>query len=108
MAVGCGGPGYVGIYARTAPPPIRVESYGPAPGAGYVWIKGYWGYRGNDYVWNAGRWERPPRGRRHWEDGRWEHRGNRYVWHEGTGPTLNRRNRQPRATGGPLNSRRVI
>ena len=42
-AVGCG-PGYVGIYARTAPPPIRVESYGPAPGAGYIWINGYWGY----------------------------------------------------------------
>ena len=82
-AVGCGGPGYLGIYARTAPPPIRVESYGPAPGPGYVWINGYWGYRGNDYVWNAGRWERPPRGRRRWEDGRWEHRGNRYVWHEG-------------------------
>ena len=25
-------PGYVGVYARTAPPPIRVETYGPAPG----------------------------------------------------------------------------
>ena len=48
-AVGCGGPGYVGIYARIAPPPIRVESRGPAPGAGYIWINGYWGYRGNDY-----------------------------------------------------------
>jgi hypothetical protein len=55
-AVGCGGPGYVAIYARTAPPPIRVESQGRPPGSGYVWINGYWGYRGNDYVWNAGRW----------------------------------------------------
>lgn len=83
-AVGCGGgPGYVGIYARTAPPPIRVESRGPAPGQGYVWINGYWGYRGNDYVWTAGRWERPPRGRRRWEDGRWDRRGDRYVWHDG-------------------------
>jgi hypothetical protein len=36
--VACGGPGSVGIYARTAPPPIRVESYGPAPGPGYVGI----------------------------------------------------------------------
>src|SRR5258705_11810854 len=79
----CGGPGYVGVYARTAPPPIRVESRGPAPGSGYVWINGYWGYRGNDYAWTAGRWERPPRGRRRWEEGRWEHRGDRYVWRDG-------------------------
>jgi len=81
-AAGCGG-GYVGLYARTAPPPIRVETYGPAPGAGYVWVNGYWGYRGNNYVWVPGRWDRPPRGRRRWEDGRWEHRGDRYVWRNG-------------------------
>jgi hypothetical protein len=79
---GCG-PGYVGIYARTAPPPIRVETYGPAPGPGYLWINGYWGFRGNDYYWVSGRWERPPRGHRRWEDGRWERRGGRYQWREG-------------------------
>jgi hypothetical protein len=81
--VACGGPGYVGFYARTAPPPIRVESYGPAPGPGYVWINGYWGYRGNNYTWVGGRWERPPRGRHRWEAGRWEHHGDRYQWREG-------------------------
>jgi len=81
-AVGCG-PGYVGVYARTAPPPIRVENYGRAPGPGYIWVNGYWGFRGNDYYWVSGRWERPPRGRRRWEDGRWEHRGDRYYWREG-------------------------
>jgi hypothetical protein len=72
-----------GYYARTAPPPIRYERYGQAPGSGYVWINGYWGYRGNNYYWVSGRWERPPRGRRRWEDGRWEHRGDRYQWREG-------------------------
>ena len=81
-AIGCAG-GYVGVYARTAPPPVRVETYGPAPGAGYVWVNGYWGYRNNNYAWVAGRWDRPPRGRRRWEDGRWEHRGNSYRWREG-------------------------
>ena len=81
--VACGGPGHVAIYARTAPPPIRVESYGPAPGPGYVWINGYWGYRANDYTWIGGRWERPPRGRHRWEVGRWEHRGDRYQWRDG-------------------------
>ena len=81
-AVGCG-PSYVGVYARTAPPPIRVETYGPAPGAGYIWINGYWGYRGNNYYWVPGRWDRPPRGRRRWEEGRWERRGDRYYWRDG-------------------------
>lgn len=81
-AVGCG-PGYVGIYARTAPPPVRVEAYGPAPGPGYIWLNGYWGYRGDNYHWVSGRWERPPRGHRRWEDGRWERRGDRYQWREG-------------------------
>ena len=34
-AVGCGR-GYVGVYARTAPPPLLVETYGPAPGPGDI------------------------------------------------------------------------
>ena len=72
----------VGVYARYAPPPIRVETYGPAPGPGYAWINGYWGWRTNNYYWNTGRWERAPRGRR-WEDGRWEHRSNGYGWRDG-------------------------
>jgi hypothetical protein len=81
-AVGCGR-GYVGVYARTAPPPVRVETYGPAPGPGDIWINGYWGYGTNSYVWIPGRWDRPPRGRQRWEDGRWERRGDRYRWHDG-------------------------
>ena len=79
---GCSG-GYVSAYTSTAPPPIRVETYGPAPGPGYVWVNGYWGYRGNAYVWSPGRWDRPPRGRSRWEQGRWEQRGNRYHWRDG-------------------------
>ncbi len=80
--VACG-PTNVGFYARTPPPPIRVETYGPAPGPGYVWVNGYWGYRANNYYWNSGRWDRPPHGRRYWEQGRWESRGNRYYWRDG-------------------------
>jgi YXWGXW repeat-containing protein len=79
---GCAG-GYVGVYATNAPPPIRVETYGPAPGPDFVWITGYWAYRSNAYVWVPGRWDRPPRGRRHWEDGRWEQHGDRYRWRDG-------------------------
>lgn len=82
IATGCAG-GYVGYEARIPPPPHRVETYGPAPGPGYIWIKGYWGYSGGNYTWQDGRWERPPRGRRQWEDGRWERHGDRYRWREG-------------------------
>ena len=67
IATGCVG-GYVSYEARIPPPPLRVETYGPAPG---------------HYVWQVGRWEQPPRGRRQWEDGRWERHGDRYRWREG-------------------------
>ena len=53
IATGCAG-GYVGYEARIPPPPLRVETYGPAPGPGYIWITGYWGYSGGNYVWQEG------------------------------------------------------
>jgi len=79
---GCAGGGY-GYYARTAPPPVRVEARGYAPGPGYVWLDGYWGYRCNSYAWTPGYWARPPRSRSVWEPGRWENRGGRYYYRNG-------------------------
>ena len=70
-------------YAPVAPPPPRVERYGVAPGAGYVWASGYWGWRGGAYAWVPGRWDRPPRARAVWAPGYWEHRGGRYRFHDG-------------------------
>jgi hypothetical protein len=74
---------FVGVYATMPPPPIRVETYGPAPGPGFLWIRGYWVWRTGAYVWIPGRWERIPPGRRRWEDGRWARRGDRYYWRDG-------------------------
>ena len=79
---GCGG-GYA-YYASAPPPPVRVEARGVAPGAGYVWIDGYWGYRGGAYAWQTGRWVRPPRPRARWVPGHWDHRGGRYYYREGS------------------------
>ena len=79
---GCGAT-RVGIYARTAPPPIRVEAFGLAPGPGFLWVRGYWGWRANDYYWIPGRWERVPRGRRRWDDGYWERRSDHFYWRDG-------------------------
>lgn len=42
------------------PPPVAlVDTVPPSPGLGYVWVGGAWDWRGQ-WVWDAGRWERPP------------------------------------------------
>jgi len=79
---GCAG-GYGGYYASVPPPALRYEQRGIAPGAGYAWIDGYWGYNGGRYNGVPGRWDRPPRGRSRWEAGRWETRHGRYHYREG-------------------------
>jgi len=80
---GCvAGPGYA-YYAPVPPPAVRVEAYGVAPGPGYVWINGNWGYRGSGHVWIPGRWERPPHNHSAWVEGRWEHQGNRWAYRQG-------------------------
>lgn len=79
---GCGAR-RVGIYATVAPPPLRVEAYGPSPGPGHLWIRGYWGWNNGGHVWVPGRWDRIPSGRRRWNDGAWVRRGNRYHWRDG-------------------------
>ena len=79
--VGCAG-GAV-YYANVPPPAVRVEAYGVAPGAGYVWTPGYWGWRGGSYVWVGGRWALPPRARAVWAAPYWEHYRGRYRFHEG-------------------------
>ncbi|HEY7336759.1 MAG TPA: hypothetical protein VH639_17830 [Bryobacteraceae bacterium] len=76
------GVGYA-YYAPAAPPPVRVEAFGVAPGPGYVWINGYWGYSGRNYVWTPGRWERPPRRGAAWVNGGWERHGNRWAYRRG-------------------------
>ena len=62
------------IYVNIAPPAPRYEVV-PAPRSGYVWVPGYWDWRGNHHVWAKGHWER-------------ERHGQRYVageWHEYNG-----------------------
>jgi WXXGXW repeat (2 copies) len=73
----------VAYYAPGPPPPVRVETFGVAPGPGFVWINGYWGYRGSAHVWIPGRWERPPRQGRVWVEGAWERHGNRWAYRRG-------------------------
>jgi hypothetical protein len=69
---------YVGTVVTSAPPPVRVEEYGPAPGPGYVWLGGYWAWRGERHEWVPGHWERS-RPHYRWVPHRWVHE--RDGWH---------------------------
>ena len=71
------------VVVTAAPPPPRTEVIYAAPGPDYIWIGGYWGWRGGRHVWVAGHYERPPRGRHHWVAPRWERRGGTHIFIEG-------------------------
>ena len=81
----CAGRMPIGVEIVTRrPPPERVEVIATSPGTGYYWIKGHWSWDHGDYVWIAGRWERPPRAEyRRWiaAHGAWGRGG--YYWVEG-------------------------
>ena len=69
-------------YPTMAPPAVRAEVVLTSPGPGFIWIAGYWGWRGGGYHWVPGRWARARHGRA-WVDGRWEQRGRKWVWRRG-------------------------
>ena len=60
-------------YVIREPPHERLEVATRSPGAEYIWIKGHWAWRRNDYEWVPGRWALPEGRLRVWEEGRWEH-----------------------------------
>ncbi|MEQ1515536.1 MAG: YXWGXW repeat-containing protein, partial [Usitatibacteraceae bacterium] len=71
----------VGISINVPPPPARYEVV-PAPRRGYVWVPGYWDWRGRRHVWVNGVWARERRGyvyRPH----TWEQRGNGWYLNRG-------------------------
>ena len=46
----------------TAPPPLRREVivYRERPARDYVWVKGFYDWQGDDWVWVPGHWVAPP------------------------------------------------
>ena len=82
--------GQVAIGIRIGPPPPpRIERVRPAaPGAGFVFIEGYWYATGHNYRWHPGYWTRPPHEGALWVmprhdgerffDGHWEGPGGRF------------------------------
>jgi hypothetical protein len=66
------------VEQPSEPPPPQVEVQTVAPDPTFVWIGGFWEWRGH-WVWVGGHWDRPHPGRV-WMRGHWEHRGNGSVW----------------------------
>jgi hypothetical protein len=78
----CGGGGYY-TSVRYGPPAPRYGMMGRPPGAGFVWTDGYWDWRGNNWHWMNGRWQRPPRPRAVWVAPMWRQDGGRWRFHRG-------------------------
>ncbi len=84
ITTGCAARGaYAAGCVRLPPPAPRVEVYSAAPGPGYVWIGGFWDWRGGGYVWTPGYWTRPPRPHARWVPGRWSPRHGGYCYERG-------------------------
>src|SRR5271154_1777558 len=61
------------VYIPIAPPPALVEYPSQRPSPDAVWVGGNWIWHGQ-WVWDHGRWERPPHEHYHWEPTYYEHR----------------------------------
>jgi WXXGXW repeat (2 copies) len=58
------------VYVQVGPPAAVVERVPARPGAGYVWVGGYWHWNGGKYVWAPGYWARHAGA---WCPGHWRH-----------------------------------
>ena len=73
----------VDVYLNYGPPPAPVE-YIPAPRAGWVWVPGFWDWRGGHHrhAWVSGHWERARHGY-YYAPSRWVPYGDRWGFHRG-------------------------
>lgn len=71
-----------GIEVADQPPAPIVEYVPASPYPDYVWLGGYWGWRGGWY-WNAGHYAPRPYHGAAWVSGGWAHVGARWAWHGG-------------------------
>ena len=68
------------VYVDRAPPAAYNEVVTVAPGPGYVWVGGYYGWSGRDYLWNRGYWSLPARGYTTRNPGYWHRDGRGHYW----------------------------
>ncbi|MFZ0827806.1 MAG: hypothetical protein WAO02_10325 [Verrucomicrobiia bacterium] len=70
------------VVVAGAPPPPIVETVAIAPGPAYVWVGGGWVWRGN-WVWQSGRWMRPPHPGAVWVPHQYVYRNGVHVYIRG-------------------------
>jgi hypothetical protein len=75
--------GAVSVSITIAPPLLPVYSQPICPGAGYMWVPGYWAYGGYGYYWVPGTWVQAPFIGALWTPGYWGWGNGVYVWNEG-------------------------
>ncbi|HEV3089834.1 MAG TPA: hypothetical protein VGX91_00160 [Candidatus Cybelea sp.] len=68
------------VYVQVGPPAPIYETVPARPGAGYVWVGGYYRYTGGRYVWSHGYWAHHGG---HWCAGTWHHGHHGYYWTDG-------------------------
>jgi len=71
------------VVVQEAPPPVIVERRPAPPAAGYIWIDGSWDWNNQRYVWQAGRYERPPQPDVVWIAPRYERDASGYRYSRG-------------------------
>ena len=74
--------GDAALVVHTAPPELRHEDMPPQPGDTYVWVRGYWSWKGR-WVWVPGHWEVPQEGYSAWEPGTWVKVDGGWRWKTG-------------------------
>jgi hypothetical protein len=70
------------VEVTEAPPPAVVESVTIAPDPTFVWVGGVWVWDGR-WVWQPGRWMRPPHRGAIWVRGGYVYRGGRHYYARG-------------------------
>ena len=70
-------------FVRVRPPAVLVEVRGTAPAPDHVWIPGYHAWRGSEYTWVPGHWDRAPRPHAVWVSGTWKQHRDGWYWVDG-------------------------
>lgn len=71
----------VGEAPPAAPPYVEVQTV--SPGVDFLWIPGAYVWGGRGWVWERGRWDRPPHRGAIWVPHHYELRGGRHVFVRG-------------------------
>ena len=89
----------VAVPVGEAPPPPYTEVMTAAPGPGYVWIAGHWGWH-HRWIWMRGHWDYRPGYT--WAAGHWANVNGNWVWTEGAWVTAAPRPRRRLAGSTPI------